>query len=202
MEIDADFWPGQRLSKKLCGRRGLYVSFSTAGLHPGSWINRLSVSREKFHVTIYVEKARVLRSNLTMFRPCYVWKYYEWFWEVLWLPRKSFIVWFTESVDRQISGMCGWARVTRILCVKHKNASWVFSSGDFVLESLFCAQRLWILNLFSADTELWASRFDWLKDYNFWTFQMLFISSQNPVTSARELYRLLPAIMLSLFSLS
>ena len=29
---------------------------------------------------------------------------------------------------------------------------------------------------------------------------MLFISSQNPVTSARELYRLLPAIMLSLFS--
>ena len=41
------------------------------------------VSREKFHVTIYVEKARVLRSNLTMFRPCYVWKYYEWFSEVL-----------------------------------------------------------------------------------------------------------------------
>ena len=24
------------LVKKLCGRRGLYVSFSTAGLHPGS----------------------------------------------------------------------------------------------------------------------------------------------------------------------
>ena len=117
-------------------------------------------------------------------------------------PRKSFIVWFTESVDWQISGMCGWARVTRILCVKHKNVSWVFSSGDFVLEGLFCDQRLWILNLFLADTELWASRFDWLKDYNFWTFQMLFISSQNPVTSARELYRLLPAIMLSLFSFS
>ena len=46
------------------------MSFSTAGLHPGSGINRLSVSREKFHVTIYVEKARDLRSNLTMFRPC------------------------------------------------------------------------------------------------------------------------------------
>ena len=41
MEIHADFWPGQSLSKKLCGRRGLYVSFSTAGLHLGSWINRL-----------------------------------------------------------------------------------------------------------------------------------------------------------------
>ena len=185
MEIHADFWPGQRLSKKLFGRRGLYVSFSTAGLHPGSWINRLSVSREKFHVTIYVEKTKVLRSNLPMFCPCWVWKYYEWFWEVLWLPLKSFIVWFTESVDRQILGTCGWARVTRILCVKLKNASWVL---------------LWILSLFSADTEIWASRFDWLKDYNFWTFQMLFISSQNPVTSARELYRLLPAITLSLFS--
>ena len=79
MEIDADFWPGQRLIKK----------------------------------TVW-----------TMFR-LKVWKYYEWFSEVLWLPRKSFIVWFTESVDRQISGMCGWAHVTRILCAKHKNAWWV-----------------------------------------------------------------------------
>ena len=147
-------------------------------VHPGSWINRLSVSREKYHVTIYEEKVRVLRSNLTMFRPCLVRTYYEWFSEVLWLPRKSFIVWFTESVDR------------------------VFSWGDFLLESLLCAQRLWILNLLSVDTELWASRFDWLKDSNFWTFQMFFISSQNPVTSARELYRILPVIMPSLFSFS
>ena len=83
-----------------------------------------------------------------------------------------------------------------------KTLTWVFSWGDFFLESLLCAQRLWILNLFWADTELWAPRFDWLKDYNFWTFQMLFIASQNPVTSARELYRLLPAIMPSLFSFS
>ena len=45
-----------------------------------------------------------------------------------------------------------------------KKASWVFSLGDFVLGSLFCAQRLWILNLFSADTEIWASRFDWLRN--------------------------------------
>ena len=114
MEIHADLWPGQRLSKKLFWRRGLYVSFSTAGLHPGSWINRLLVSREKFHATIYVEKARGLRSNLMMFRPCQVWKYYEWFSEGLGLPWKSFIVWFTESVDRQISGMFGWTRVNRI----------------------------------------------------------------------------------------
>ena len=66
----------------------------------------------------------------------------------------------------------------------------LFTLGDFLLESLylFCAQRFWILNLFSADTELWALRFDWLKDYNFWTFQMLFISSQNRVISARKIY--------------
>ena len=82
----------------------------------------------------------------------------------MWFPRKSFIVWFTESVDRQISDMCGWARVTRILCAKHKKVSWLFSVGDFVLGSLFCAQRLWILNLFSADTEIWASRFEWLRN--------------------------------------
>ena len=56
--------------------------------------------------------------------------------------------------------MCGGARVTRILCGTHKNASRVFSLGEFILESLFCAQRLWILNLFLVDTELWASRFD------------------------------------------
>ena len=47
---------------------------------------------------------------------------------------------------------CGWVRVTRILCARLKNASWVFSLGDFVLESLPCAQRWWILNLFSAHT--------------------------------------------------
>ena len=36
---------------------------------------------------------------------------------------------------------------------KHKNASWEISVGDFALESLFCAQSLWILNLvFSAET--------------------------------------------------
>ena len=37
MEIDADFWPGGD---------SIYVSFSTAGLNPGSWINRLCKSRK------------------------------------------------------------------------------------------------------------------------------------------------------------
>ena len=55
------------------------------------------------------------------------------------------------------------------------------SLGDFVLESLFCSQRLWILNLFRPTLS-----------YGPQTGR--FISSQNPVTSARELYRLLSAI--------
>ena len=53
---------------------------------------------------------------------------------------KWFIVWFAEGVDRQNSGM--W-----LLCAKHLIQhlvidSRVFSLGDFVLERLFCAQRL------------------------------------------------------------
>ena len=45
------------------------------------------------------------------------------------------------------------ASLSLILCAKLKNASWVFSVGDFVLESVFCAQRLRIFNLlFSAES--------------------------------------------------
>ena len=143
----------------------LFNRWFTSGI-----LNKSTVSESrKVPCDDLCEESESIRSNLTMFRLCWVWKYYEWFSEVLWLPRKSIIVWFTESVDRQISGMCGWARVTRILCAKHKNISWVFSLGDFLLENLLCAQRLWILNLFSRN---------------------------------RELYRLLPAIMLTLFSFS
>ena len=71
--------------------------------------------------------------------------------------RKSFTVWFTEGVDRQNSADLRYV-VEPVLpddsvCAKNKNASWVFSVGDFVFESLFCAQRLWILILkFSAET--------------------------------------------------
>ena len=69
---------------------------------------------------------------------------------------------FTESVDKQNSGM--WLYVVLPdYGTKHKkkNASQEFSLGDFVLESLFCAQILWLLNLFSADTWLWG-RMVWL----------------------------------------
>ena len=103
-----------------------------------------------------------------------MWKYYEWFSEVLWLPRKSFIVWFTESVDRLISGTCDWARVTGILCAKHKNASWVLSLGDFVFESLCCAQRLCILDLFSGR--------HWARGLTIWlTKRLQFLDVSNVV---------------------
>ena len=73
--------------------------------------------------------------------------------------RQSNIMRFTESVDKQNSGM--WLSSCYHITVPSikKNASQVFSLGDFVLESLFCAQRLWLLNLFSADTWLWAAWF-------------------------------------------
>ena len=144
MEIEADFWPGQR--------RELYVSFSTAGLHPGSLTNRLCASR-----------------NVSMWR--FLWRKRE-FYGVIWrcFARDkcgNIISGFRKCCDCRESHLlcnlpkaltdkiqeCGWARVIRKLCAKHKNASKVFSIGDFVLESLFCAQRLWILNLvLSADT--------------------------------------------------
>ena len=87
--------------------------------------------------------------------------------------------------------------VTRKLCDKHKktkNASCVLSVGDFVLQSLFCAQRLWILNLvfFSNGPRGLTTKTLCFCDVS----NSLFISSQNTVTSAREINRLLPAIKL------
>ena len=87
MLISDQAW--QRLSKKLFGKVGtpclLFDHWFISGI-----LNKSTVWVENsFHATMCVEKARFFWSNLTMFRPCQMWKYYEWFWEVLWLPRKS-----------------------------------------------------------------------------------------------------------------
>ena len=58
------------------------------------------MSREEFHVTIYVEIARVLPSNLTMFRP------YEWFWEVLCDCRESHLLCDLPKVLTDKSQVC------------------------------------------------------------------------------------------------
>ena len=58
------------LGKKLCGRWGLYLHlfnrWFTSGIlnKPTGWVEK------SFHATMYVEKARVFRSNITMFRSC------------------------------------------------------------------------------------------------------------------------------------
>ena len=129
------------------GAWGLRVSFSTTGLHPGSWIIDCA-SREKF-------PRDDLCGDSANFK--------EWFddispvlsVEISWVVFGSVVkvvakvvycvvyrrCWQTKLSWSQV---CSWARVTRGICAKHKNAWWVFSVGDFVLESLFCAQRLWI----------------------------------------------------------
>ena len=91
---------------------GLHVSFSTSGLHPGSWINRLFESRkvscddlcgesERFSVgVIWRCFARVKCGNIMSgFRKCCDFR--EIF---VWLPRLLTVIWL------------------RKLCVKHKNA--------------------------------------------------------------------------------
>ena len=127
-------------------RRGLYVSFSTL------WFKSEILNKS----AVVVEKSPMRR---------FLWRKRE-FYGVIWrcfarVKYESIMSGFRKCCDcRQIHLLCeksqvyGWACVTRKLCDKHKktkNASWVLSVGDFVLESLFCAQRLWILNLvFSA----------------------------------------------------
>ena len=46
----------------------------------------------------------------------------------------------------------GWARVSRILCAKHKNASWVFNFRWFCLRKPILLSKIVDLNLFLADT--------------------------------------------------
>ena len=88
------------------------------------------MSREKFPSTIYVQNATVFPSNLTMIRPCQVkcgnitsgfWKFCD--------CHEIDIVSFTESVDKQNSGM--WLSSCYQITVPNikKIASQVFSLG-------------------------------------------------------------------------
>ena len=134
MEIHADFWPGQRLCKKLFGRRRLYVSFSTARLHPESWINRLSVSREVPCDDLCGESEGFTEEFDDVLLVLNV--------EILWVALRSVVIatkviycviyrkrWQTNLRYVRLSSCSN----SRILCAKHQNASWVFSLGDFVL---------------------------------------------------------------------
>ena len=120
-EIDADFWPGQSTSKKLLGKWGLHVSFSTAGLHPGSWINWLCELR-KISIRWFMSRKRRFFWVLVIWR-CFtrakcgkvvfrsvVYKLPAWKW---------FIMWFAEDIDRQNTGM--WLSLYYQNTAKHKN---------------------------------------------------------------------------------
>ena len=146
MEIDADFWPGQRL-KNCVQKAGRVGAPCLLFNHWFTWIIDCA-SREKF-------PRDDLCGDSANFK--------EWFddispvlsVEISWVVFGSVVkvvakvvycvvyrrCWQTKLSWSQV---CSWARVTRGICAKHKNAWWVFSAGDFVLESLFCAQRLWI----------------------------------------------------------
>ena len=56
------------------------------------------------------------------------------------------MVWFPEVVDKQNSGM-SWCSCSKNIFHKYKNASWLFSWSDFVLDNRFWAQERWILGL-------------------------------------------------------
>ena len=58
------------LDKKLCGRWGLYVHLFNRWFTSGILNKSTGWVEKSFHTTMYVEKARVFRSNITMFRSC------------------------------------------------------------------------------------------------------------------------------------
>ena len=63
-----------------------------------------------------------------------------WLWIVLSVPRTWLIVWFSEVVDRQNSGM-SWCSYYKNSVYKHKNALCVFSWSDFVLRQPILGSR-------------------------------------------------------------
>ena len=147
-KIKADYWPGQSLVKKCFEGWPRRVPFKTARLHPESWINRLC--QQSWHVLIcgesesYWERvfwwyfARINCGNIVL----------GWLWIVLWVPRTWLIVWFSEvSVDRQICGM-SWRSCYKNIVYKYKNALWVFSWSNFVLDNQLWGQERWILGMF------------------------------------------------------
>ena len=63
-----------------------------------------------------------------------------WLWIVLSVPGKWLIVWCSEVVDRQNSCM-SWCSCYKNTVFKHKNASWVLSWSDFVLDNRILGSR-------------------------------------------------------------
>ena len=176
---------------------------------PGSWINRPCMSREKFHAGSVWRFMLRKREFYGVICRCFARFKCGICVEVLWVVFRSAVIAAKVIycvIHRRSWQVCGWAHVTRKLCAKRKNASWVFSVlGDFALDSepILCSK---IVDFKSSVLcgDLAMGLMVWLtkKLYFLNISNSLFISSQNAVTSAREIYRLLPAIKLWLLSLS
>ena len=111
----------------------LFNRWFTSGI-----LDKSTVWVEKsFHATIYVEEARVFRSKLTTFRPFHSLSGFRNCCDC----RECCLLCDLPKALTDKTQVCGWVRGTRILCAKHQDASLVLSLGDFVLESLFYAQR-------------------------------------------------------------
>ena len=135
-KIEADLWPGQRPASVFPFQNGS----STFGI-----LNKSTVSA-KFtcddlcgESENYWERyfARIKCGNIVP----------GWLWIVLSVPRTCLIVWFPEVVDRQISGTL-WRSCYKNTVYKHKNALWVLSWSNFVLDNRLWGQERWILDLF------------------------------------------------------
>lgn len=128
------------LVKMFCQYRRLFVRFKTNGT--SGILNKLTVS------------AKSTRDDLCGESESYwervIWWYFSrikcgnivpgWLWIALSVPRTWLIVWFSQLVDGRISGM-SWCSCYKNSVYKHKNASWVFSWSDFVLDNRFWAQE-------------------------------------------------------------
>ena len=151
LEIDADFWPD--LVKNCFEGGDSILNKSTVWVEKNSmW--RFIWRKREFYGVIWPSFARVKCGNII-----------SQFSEVLWLPPKSFIVWFTEGVDRQISDMWLSSRYQKTLWQAWKR----FASVEF---RRFCLEKpiLWS-KIVDLNLVFSGSSFDWLKSYTFPTFQ-------------------------------
>ena len=121
-KIDADFWPGQRLSKNLFWRPASMCPFqngsSTSGILNKSTVSAkftcddlCGESESYWERVMWWYFARIKCGNIVS----------GWLWIGLSVPRTWLIVWFPEVVDRQISGM-SWRSCYKNIVYKHENA--------------------------------------------------------------------------------
>ena len=119
------------------------------------WINRLCESRKvpmrrfmrrkrEFFGVIWQCFARAKCGNITSsFRKCCD-------------CRESHLLCDLPKALTYKTQVCGWARVTRILCAKDKNTSWVFSQAYSVLK--YCGFLIYFCRHFAMGLMVWLTK--------------------------------------------